>query len=158
MKCYGLIGFPLTHSFSQKYFTDKFEREGIIHCSYSNFPLENIGLLPHLIDSNEDLAGLNVTIPYKEQVIPYLDEVDDNIPLIGAVNTLKITRQGGKVHLKGYNTDAIGFLRELGAAGVNHAGIVYASQYTPIGEIIRGLMLICQVLDSTEMRGQVEYL
>ncbi len=113
MKCYGLIGFPLTHSFSQKYFTDKFEREGILHCSYSNYPIESIGLLPQLIDSHENLAGLNVTIPYKEQVIPYLDEVDDNIPLIGAVNTLKINRKGGKVHLKGYNTDVYGFSTSL---------------------------------------------
>lgn len=113
MKRFGLIGFPLTHSFSQKYFTEKFKREGILHCSYSNFPLENIGLLPDLIDSHENLAGLNVTIPYKEQVIPYLDEVDDNIPLIGAVNTLRIIRQGGKVHLKGYNTDVYGFSASL---------------------------------------------
>jgi shikimate dehydrogenase len=113
MKCYGLIGFPLTHSFSQKYFTDKFEREGIIHCSYANYPIENIGFLPHLIAGNENLMGLNVTIPYKEQVIPYLDEVDDNIPLIGAVNTLKITRKSGKIHLKGYNTDVYGFSASL---------------------------------------------
>jgi shikimate dehydrogenase len=113
MKYYGLIGFPLTHSFSMQYFSEKFEREGISGCSYSNYPLEHIELLPQLIAGNEDLAGLNVTIPYKEQVIPYLDKVDDDIAQIGAVNTLKITRHGGKVSLIGYNTDVYGFSESL---------------------------------------------
>ena len=113
MKCFGLIGFPLTHSFSVQYFSEKFERERIADCSYANYPIENIGLLPQLIAGNADLAGLNVTIPYKEQVIPYLDEVDDEIALIGAVNTLKITRYSGRIHLKGYNTDAYGFSASL---------------------------------------------
>jgi len=109
MKCYGLIGFPLSHSFSIKYFSEKFEREGITNCSYANYPIEHIGLLPQLIADNENLVGLNVTIPYKEQVIPYLDKVDDDIASVGAINTIKIIRQGGKIQLKGYNTDVYGF-------------------------------------------------
>jgi len=109
MKCYGLIGFPLSHSFSEKYFAEKFEREGIKNCTYSNFPIEHIGLLSRLIADNENLDGLNVTIPYKEQVIPFLDSVEGDITHIGAVNTIKIYRQGGIISLKGFNTDVYGF-------------------------------------------------
>jgi shikimate dehydrogenase len=109
MKCYGLIGFPLSHSFSGKYFTEKFERESIKECIYNIFPIEHIGLLPRLIAENENLYGLNVTIPYKEQVIPFLNSVDDDIAYIGAVNTIKVYRQDGIVRLKGFNTDVYGF-------------------------------------------------
>jgi len=113
MNTYGLIGFPLSHSFSSKYFSEKFEREGIVNCSYINFPIPDIGILPRLIAENENLKGLNVTIPYKEQVIPYLDEVDENIRSIGAVNTIKINRKGNHIHLNGYNTDVYGFETSL---------------------------------------------
>ncbi len=109
MKRYGLIGYPLTHSFSVRYFSEKFEREGITDCSYDNFPLEKIELLPRLIAEDERLVGLNVTIPYKEKVIPYLDQVDEEINIIGAVNTIKIIRLKGNIRLKGYNTDVFGF-------------------------------------------------
>jgi shikimate dehydrogenase len=113
MKCYGLIGFPLSHSFSGKYFAEKFEREGIKNCIYSNYPIEHIGLLPRLISENGNLYGLNVTIPYKEQVIPFLDSVEDDVTHIGAVNTIKIYRQGGIIRLKGFNTDVYGFSASL---------------------------------------------
>jgi shikimate dehydrogenase len=109
MKCYGLIGFPLSHSFSENYFTEKFEREGIKDCVYKNFPLEDISTLPQLIHREENLVGLNVTIPYKEKVIPYLTSVDEEIQYIGAVNTIKINRSGNKAEIKGYNTDVYGF-------------------------------------------------
>ena len=109
MKCYGLIGYPLTHSFSARFFSEKFAREAIIGCSYRNFPIEHIGLLPKLISENEYLVGLNVTIPYKEQVIPYLFHIDAESAAIGAVNTIKIIRKKGKVDLLGFNTDAYGF-------------------------------------------------
>lgn len=105
---YGLIGFPLTHSFSRKFFTEKFKRENI-YASYENFETEKISLLPEIIKNNSQLAGLNVTIPYKEQVIPFLDELDEAAEKVGAVNTIKITRKSGYTHLKGYNTDTTGF-------------------------------------------------
>jgi shikimate dehydrogenase len=108
VKTYGLIGVPLSHSFSAKYFADKFAREGITDCVYKNFSLESIEALPSLIDS-ENLSGLNVTIPYKESVIQYLDELDPTAQAIGAVNCIKIT--DGK--LTGYNTDAYGFRESL---------------------------------------------
>jgi shikimate dehydrogenase len=113
MKQYGLIGFPLTHSFSARYFTEKFSREGISGCVYLNFPMEQIGLLPRLIADHPRLAGLNVTIPFKRQVIAYLDQLDDEAASVGAVNTVTIARKGGSLQLKGFNTDIYGFRESL---------------------------------------------
>jgi len=108
MKTLGLIGFPLSHSFSKKYFTEKFKKENIAGWQYELFPLETIGELPDLLAKKPSIAGLNVTIPYKEAVIPYLDEVDDSAAF-GAVNTIKI--ESGK--LRGFNTDVYGFEESL---------------------------------------------
>ena len=109
MKLFGLIGNPLSHSFSKKYFTEKFESENLADFCYENFPIEDISGLPSLIKSHPDLIGLNVTIPYKEQVIPFLDELDPTAKEISAVNTIKISE--GK--LKGFNTDVYGFMQSL---------------------------------------------
>jgi shikimate dehydrogenase len=109
MRAFGLIGFPLGHSFSKKYFGDKFEREGIAGNAYELFPLEQIDQLEDLLASNPDLVGLNVTIPYKEQVIPYLDSMSPVVEEIGACNCIHI--QEGR--LMGHNTDVIGFSRSL---------------------------------------------
>lgn len=108
MNKYGLIGFPLTHSFSKKFFTEKFKRESI-SAAYENFEIEKISRLTEIVEAETDLAGLNVTIPYKEQVIPFLDELDRAAEKVGAVNTIKITRKAQKIHLKGFNTDTWGF-------------------------------------------------
>lgn len=113
MKIYGLIGFPLSHSFSAGYFKKKFENENIIDSEYRNFEIPSIDKLPQIIAENPNLVGLNVTIPYKEQVIPYLDELDEAAKEIGAVNTIKIIRDGNTVRLKGYNTDIYGFKETL---------------------------------------------
>lgn len=113
MKVFGLIGYPLGHSFSQKYFTQKFLREGLSNHSYKNFPLASIDELPALLESQPDLIGLNVTIPYKEQVIPYLNELDEQAEEIGAVNTIFIDRKDNALFLKGFNTDVFGFERPL---------------------------------------------
>lgn len=109
MKKYGLIGFPLKHSFSKKYFTEKFEREGLEAHQYELFEIESIDQLKQVLEENTDLVGLNVTIPYKEKVIPYLDELEAGCRTIGAVNTIKVA--AGK--LIGYNTDYIGFKQSL---------------------------------------------
>ena len=108
MNKYGLIGFPLTHSFSKKFFTEKFKRESI-SAAYENFEIEKISRLTEIVEAETDLAGLNVTIPYKEQVIPFLDELDRAAEKVGAVNTIKIIRKAQKIHLKGFNTDTWGF-------------------------------------------------
>ena len=109
---FGLIGFPLSHSFSRKFFTDKFLNEQI-EAEYLNFEIENISDLVHLIQIHPDLEGINVTIPYKELVIPYLDQIDDSAAQIKAVNTIKILRSGRKISLYGYNTDIHGFEQSI---------------------------------------------
>lgn len=108
MKEFGIIGYPLGHSFSQRYFTEKFENEGLDAC-YRLFPLENIAQFPELIASHPDLVGLNVTIPYKQAVIPYLDELSDDAKAMGAVNVIRVERKGTAVKLIGHNSDFVGF-------------------------------------------------
>lgn len=105
---YGLIGYPLTHSFSPAYFKKKFA-EKHIYALYEAYPLADISEFPDLLAANPKIAGLNVTIPYKEAIIPYLDELDPVAEAIGAVNCIAI-KNG---HKKGYNTDATGFEQSL---------------------------------------------
>jgi len=105
MKTYGIIGFPLTHSFSKQYFTEKIEREGIPEAVYNSFPLKYIDEFPALLQSNPFLKGLSVTIPYKEKVLPFLTEVSEEVAEIGATNCIR--KRGDE--LKGFNTDIIGF-------------------------------------------------
>lgn len=107
-RLYGLIGYPLIHSFSKNYFNQKFEAEGI-NAEYVNFEIPDIGDFMEIISENPNLCGLNVTIPYKELVLPYLDEVDGDAAQIGAVNVIKFIRDKGSLKLKGYNSDVIGF-------------------------------------------------
>jgi shikimate dehydrogenase len=112
-KTFGLIGFPLSHSFSSKYFREKFSAEKINGCSYENFPIASIKEFPVLLENNPLLYGLNVTIPYKEAVIPYLDELSAEAQEIGAVNTIKIERSTNAIKTTGYNTDVYGFEQSL---------------------------------------------
>ncbi len=109
MKLYGLIGYPLDHSFSKKYFNDKFKREGLIDYQYELFPIPTLNDLPLVINSNPSLKGFNVTIPYKQQILKYVTETTEAVKEIGAANTIKI--QGDK--LIAYNTDVIGFQNSL---------------------------------------------
>lgn len=117
---FGLIGMPLQHSFSKTYFTEKFKREGIAHTVYTNFELPSIQEFPALLQAHPLLKGLNVTIPYKEAVIPFLDELDEVARKVGAVNTVRLEMEdgewkmeNGRWRLKGYNTDVIGFRDSL---------------------------------------------
>jgi shikimate dehydrogenase len=108
MRLFGLIGYPLSHSFSKKYFTEKFEKEGLRDCVYENFPISGIHELKNIL-ALPGLQGLNVTIPYKEQVIPYLHQASDAAKKINACNCIKIA--GGKLY--GFNTDIAGFENSL---------------------------------------------
>jgi shikimate dehydrogenase len=108
MRKFGLIGYPLTHSFSQRFFTEKFEREGIVDCVYTNFSLPSIEALPAVLADTE-LRGLNVTIPYKEKVLDYLDDLSPVARAVGACNCIRI--ESGR--MVGHNTDAVGFERSL---------------------------------------------
>lgn len=108
-KLYGLIGYPLGHSFSENYFNQKFDSERI-DARYVNFEIPSISDITNVLKENVNLHGLNVTIPYKEQIIPFLDEIDENAAAIGAVNVIKfIEGKNGTTKLKGYNSDIIGF-------------------------------------------------
>lgn len=113
MRKYGLLGYPLGHSFSKTYFNRKFEAEKI-NAQYVNFEIPDIKELKDVLKSNPDLCGLNVTLPYKSQVIPFLDEIDENAKLIGAVNVIKFTKGFlGKTKLKGFNSDIVGFKQSI---------------------------------------------
>lgn len=110
---YGLIGKPLRHSFSQKFFTEKFKVEHIDE-SYKLFELDNICEVEGLIMRNQDLRGFNVTIPYKKQIIPFLTSLSEDAREIGAVNVVSISRDDNdEIKLTGYNSDAPGFLKSL---------------------------------------------
>jgi shikimate dehydrogenase len=113
MRKFGLIGYPLGHSFSKKYFAEKFLKEHISGCYYDNYPLINLHDLQKLITAEPYLCGLNVTIPYKSEIISFLDFIDTEANEIGAVNVLKIKRSAGKTKLYGYNTDVTGILDSL---------------------------------------------
>ncbi|MFT6035594.1 MAG: shikimate dehydrogenase [Marivirga sp.] len=109
MKRLGLIGYPLSHSFSADYFAQKFQEENIAHYQYANYPLASIEDLGKLLANEPQIVGLNVTIPYKEQVIPFLSGMDDKAKKIGAVNVIKIIDK----KLYGYNSDYDGFKKSL---------------------------------------------
>jgi len=109
MRKFGLIGHPLSHSFSKQYFEDKFQKESLSNCSYSLFDIEKIDEIIKLRQSEPSLSGLNVTIPYKQSVIPFLDVVSEQAKEVGAVNTIKI-KDGKWI---GYNSDIYGFYKTL---------------------------------------------
>ena len=109
---FGLVGYPLGHSFSESFFNNKFNSEGI-DAQYLNFEIPNINEFRNIINTNTNLRGLNVTIPYKEQVISYLDDIDITASEIGAVNVVKFIRNGNNLILKGFNSDVIGFCNSL---------------------------------------------
>ena len=112
MDKYGLIGYPLGHSFSISYFNQRFQDEGI-NAVYENFEIPTIEALDEVLNLNPELKGLNVTIPYKEKVIPYLDSISPEARAIGAVNVIKVSHEGKSVKLKGYNSDVIGFTKSI---------------------------------------------
>ena len=109
MRQFGLIGYPLSHSFSKKYFTEKFAAENISGCNYELYPIESIELFPSLLQDIAGLEGLNVTIPYKESVLPFLHEQSTAVQEIGACNCIRI--RNGK--LTGFNTDVVGFRQSI---------------------------------------------
>ncbi|HEY2649553.1 MAG TPA: shikimate dehydrogenase [Puia sp.] len=108
MRKFGLIGYPLGHSFSVNYFREKFRKDSISECLYSNYEIDSITLLPEILE-DPDLEGLNVTIPYKESVISFLDKKDPVVTAIGASNCIRIS----KGEITGFNTDVIGFEKSL---------------------------------------------
>ena len=106
----GLLGRNIAYSFSRAYFKEKFENEKITDTTYENFDIESIDLFPSIIENTKNLKGLNVTIPYKEAIMPYLDKINKKAKAIGAINTIKVSKKG---KLIGYNTDCYGFKKTL---------------------------------------------
>ena len=111
MRRFGLIGHPLTHSFSQRYFTEKFQRQGIDNCLYQNFDIQEIAALESLLENYPDLLGFNITIPYKEVILPLLHARSHVVSEINACNCVRIIDK--KLH--GFNTDVVGFEQSLGS-------------------------------------------
>ena len=162
MKHLGLIGYPLSHSFSVKYFSEKFSREGISEFEYLNYPIQSVQELKPMIEEKEDLIGLNVTIPHKEAVMPLLNEIDPEAAEIGAVNTIRIMRSSGKIHLKGYNSDAYGFreslLPLLGASHQNALVLGTGGASKAITHVLEQLGISYQYVSRTPAKDQLHYL
>jgi len=114
MKTYGLIGYKLDYSFSKTFFTEKFENENLKDCEYRNFEINSIDEFLDIFKKDKNIYGLNCTIPYKEKIISFLDEIDPEAAVIGAINTIKTIRKTNQpLKLKGYNTDIYGFENSL---------------------------------------------
>ncbi|MEO5683708.1 MAG: shikimate dehydrogenase [Chitinophagaceae bacterium] len=157
MRQFGLIGYPLSHSFSKKYFTEKFEKEGLYDCAYENYPIASIAALQEMLAGNPALEGFNITIPYKEQVLPFLSDESDVVKEIKACNCIKIA--GDK--LIGYNTDVTGFEFSLKARLGNHhkkalilgtGGAAKAVEY-----VLRKLGIHYRYVSRTPLPGNLSY-
>jgi len=124
MVIYGLIGYPLSHSLSGAWFAEKLSKAGKPGYQYLDFPLSSLDEFPPLFRQYPGLVGLNVTIPYKEQIIPFLETLDPKAQKIGAVNTVLISREKGNIHMIGFNTDADGFYNSSDFSGHRNALIL----------------------------------
>ena len=157
MRKFGLIGFPLGHSFSKKYFTEKFSREGIQGCQFELYPIASIQEFPQLFVSEPSLEGLSVTIPYKEQVIPYLDGLDPACAQIGAVNCIRI-RDGKKI---GFNTDYLGFKQSLqswlGNEIPNALVLGTGGASKAVQQALRDLGVPFRIVSRSQQEGQLTY-
>lgn len=157
MRKFGLIGFPLGHSFSKKYFTEKFSREGIQGCQFELYPLASIQEFPQLFASEPGLEGLSVTIPYKEQVISYLDGLDPACAQIGAVNCIRI-RDGKKI---GFNTDYLGFKQSLqswlGGEIPNALVLGTGGASKAVQQALRDLGVSFRIVSRSQQEGQLTY-
>ncbi len=157
MRKFGLIGFPLGHSFSKKYFTEKFSREGIQGCQFELYPIARIQEFPQLFASEPSLEGLSVTIPYKEQVISYLDGLDPACAQIGAVNCIRI-RDGKKI---GFNTDYLGFKQSLqawlGSEIPNALVLGTGGASKAVQQALRDLGVSFRIVSRSQQEGQLTY-
>ncbi|MFY0627536.1 MAG: shikimate dehydrogenase [Reichenbachiella sp.] len=157
MKRYGLIGKTLKHSFSKNYFTDKFKKENIEDSIYELYELKVIGEIQDLLEQNKDLSGLNVTIPYKLEVMPFLDELDENAKAINAVNTIKFQPNG---KLKGYNTDYYGFrnsIKDWELNGVSALVLGTGGASNAVKKVLGDLSIPFQMVSRSPKEGILTY-
>ncbi len=157
MRKFGLIGYPLGHSFSKKYFTEKFAREGRSDCQFELYEFTQVTEFANLILQEKALEGLSVTIPYKEQIIPFLDALDPACEQIGAVNCIRI-REGEKV---GFNTDYLGFKQSLqawlGDAIPSALVLGTGGASKAVQQALRDLEVSYQLVSRTQQEGQLTY-
>ena len=155
MREFGLIGKTLKHSFSQKYFEEKFKREQITDASYSLFELTDIKQLTEFIRQRPQLVGYNVTIPYKQQIIPYLDELSEEAAAVNAVNTVVIERVGGQILTKGHNTDIIGFRESLREVDLPKQALVLGTggAAAAVTYVLENLGCRCTAISRDPQRG-----
>lgn len=160
MKKYGLIGYPLGHSFSKEFFNQKFQSEHV-SATYSNFEIPNVEELLHIVATQPQLNGLNVTIPYKEQVIPLLDELSEEAAAIGAVNVIKFVHQKDTLKLIGHNSDVMGFTNSIEPLLEEHhkkaliLGTGGSSKAVQYG--LKKLGLTCTFVSRTPKEGRLSY-
>lgn len=160
-KNFGLVGYPLKHSFSAKFFAEKFDKENI-DASYNNYEIASIDLFPVIINNNPSLVGLNVTIPYKESVIPFLDQLDSTAEEIGAVNVIKIERNNDRLFLKGYNSDIIGFqnsIKPLIKKQIHQKALILGTggAAKAVYHGLKQLGIECKFVSRTEKENQFTY-
>ena len=155
MREFGLIGKTLKHSFSQKYFEEKFRREQITDASYSLFELTDIKQLTEFIRQRPQLVGFNVTIPYKQQIIPYLDELSEEAAAVNAVNTVVIERVGVQILTKGHNTDIIGFRESLREVDLPKQALVLGTggAAAAVTYVLENLGCRCTAISRDPQRG-----
>lgn len=155
MREFGLIGKTLKHSFSQKYFEEKFRREQITDASYSLFELTDIKQLTEFIRQHPQLVGFNVTIPYKQQIIPYLDELSEEAAAVNAVNTVVIERVSGQILTKGHNTDIIGFRESLREVDIPKQALVLGTggAAAAVTYVLENLGCRCTAISRDPQRG-----
>ncbi len=162
MKLYGLIGFPLSHSASPEIFSEIFRNTGNRNSLYKLFPLTDISNLASLIIQNQGIKGLNVTVPYKTQVIPYLDELDSVAEKIGAVNVIKISEKQGRPWLKGFNSDIYGFEKSFKGFIENIKGqqaLILGSGGSSlvVQFVLQSMNIPFQVVSRSENNGKLTY-
>ena len=161
MRKYGLIGYPLGHSFSQKYFSEKFINENITDCIYENYPMKDINQLPSLIKEDAELSGLNVTIPYKSEVLRFLDNIDAEAADIASVNVIKIMRSGNKILLKGFNSDITGItdsVKPFINADLKHALVLgTGGSSRSVSYVLRSLGLEVILVSRESREGVITY-
>lgn len=155
MREFGLIGKTLKHSFSQKYFEEKFLREQITDASYLLFELTDIKQLTEFIRQHPQLIGFNVTIPYKQQIIPYLDELSEEAAAVNAVNTVVIEHVGGQILTKGHNTDIIGFRESLREVDLPKQALVLGTggAAAAVTYVLENLGCRCTAISRDPQRG-----
>lgn len=161
MRKFGLIGYPLGHSFSKKYFTEKFRRENITECSYENYPLTEIKQVTELIENEPDLAGFNVTIPYKSEIIKYLTAIDPEAAEIEAVNVVKVTRLNKAHELHGFNSDITGIRASLqpfiNATGMNAVILGTGGSSKSVAYVLRKWGLNTILVSRNPCQGTISY-